>query len=349
MKTIFIVDDNDVNLLSADETLSEYYRVYTMPSASNMFELLENVIPDLILLDILMPEMDGFETLKILKENPAYAGIPVIFLSGRNDVATESHGFEMGVVDFISKPFSRPVLLNRIKTHLGIEEIIHKRTDNIKRLKNAIVSVLANMMESRDKMTSGHLERTTKYIKLLIDAMLERKVYYDEIVLWDLDMIFSSSRLHDIGKIVITDLILNKPSNLTHEEFDLVKTHAAEGIKIIDSIIEEAGDEVFLQYAKLFAGYHHERWDGTGYPHGLSGTKIPLQARVMAIADVYDALRSNRPYKKAFSHEETVNIIKGERGTQFDPMLVDIFLVCGNTFEMVSLNKETYVTNTGIH
>lgn len=336
MKTIFIVDDSNVNLFSADEVLSKYYRVYTMPSASNMFDLLENIKPDLILLDILMPEMDGFEALKILKETPAYAGIPVMFLTSRNDAATESHGFEMGVVDFISKPFSMPVLLNRIKTHLGIEEIIQKRTDNITRLKNAIVSVLANMMENRDKMTSGHLERTTKYIKLLVDAMFEHKVYFDEISQWDLDMIISSARLHDIGKIVITDLILNKPTSLTQEEVDMVKTHAAEGIRIIDCIIEEAGDEVFLQYAKLFAGYHHERWDGKGYPYGLSGDRIPLQARIMAIADVYDALRSTRPYKNAFSHEETMNIIKEGNGTHFDPKLVDVFLVCEKAFEMVA-------------
>ncbi|MCL2215172.1 MAG: response regulator, partial [Treponema sp.] len=279
MRTIFVVDDNNVNLLTADEALSTHYRVFTMPSASAMFELLEDISPDLILLDILMPDMDGFETIKILKSKQKFAEIPIIFLTSRTDASTESLGLEMGAVDFISKPFSRPVLLNRIKTHLDIEDIIHERTENLKRLKNSIISVLANMVEYRDRITGRHIERTTKYIRLLLNAMIERFVYYDEISQWDIEVAVSSARLHDIGKIVISDLILNKPEKLTDAEFEIIKTHAIEGKKIIDSIIEESGDETFLQFAKLFAGYHHERWDGTGYPYGIKGKDIPLQGR----------------------------------------------------------------------
>jgi len=365
LKTIFIVDDNDVNLSTAAKALSKQYRAFTLPSASDMFELLKDIVPDLILLDIMMPEMDGFETMRLLKSNARYSDIPVIFLSGRNDAATEARGFEMGALDFISKPFSEPVLLNRIKTHLEIEELIRERTamllqrtEKLQRLQNSIVSILANMVENRDKYTGGHIERTTKYIKILLDAMLERGVYSDEISRWhvedlvssahlhdigeifiankastqqkyphfDLDIISSSARLHDIGKITITDLILNKPGNLTTEEYELMKTHASEGEKIIDSIIVESGNEAFLKNAKLFAGYHHEQWDGTGYPHGLKGTDIPLQGRIMAIADVYDALISQRSYKIAFSHEKAVEIIKGSGGSQFDPKIVDVFL-----------------------
>jgi putative two-component system response regulator len=336
VKIIFVVDDNNVNLLSADETLSKYYRVYTMPSVSSMIELLENIIPDLIMLDILMPETNGFEALKYLKSNSRYADIPVMFVTSRDDSATEALGLEMGAVDFICKPFSGPVLLNRIKTHLEIEDIIRKRTDSLKKLKNGIVSVLAKMVEARDVMTNRHIERITSYIRLLLEAMLERKVYFDEIVQWDLEMILLSTRLHDIGKIVITDIILNKPGRLTAEEFDTIKNHVTAGEKIINNIIAISGDDIFLQYAKWFTAYHHERWDGLGYPYGLKGEEIPLHGRIMAIADVYDALVSNRPYKQAFTHEDAKKIMIENKGKHFDPKLVDIFMEIESLFAGVN-------------
>jgi len=336
LKTVFVVDDNNVNLLSADEALSKFYRVYTLPSALSMFELLDDVRPDIILLDILMPEMDGFETLKRLKSSGRYNGIPVIFVTSRNDPLTESLGFEIGAIDFISKPFSGPVLLNRIKTHLEIEDIIRERTENIKKMKNSIVSVLANMVENRDTITGSHIERTTKYIRLILNKMLELGVYSDEVRRWDLETAISSARLHDVGKIIISDSILNKPGSLSPEEFEIIKTHTAEGERIIDTIIEDSGDEIFLQYAKMFAGYHHERWDGKGYPHGLKGEEIPLQGRIMAIADVYDALVSKRSYKNAFSHKDAVEIIKKSGGTHLDPQLINVFLECESEIERVS-------------
>jgi len=334
------VDDNDVNLSTAAKTLSKQYRVFTLPSASDMFELLNNIVPDLILLDILMPEMDGFEAMRLLKNDVRYSDIPVLFLTSRNDAATEAHGFEIGALDFISKPFSEPVLLNRIKTHLEIEELIRERTamllqrtEKLQRLQNSMVSILANMVENRDKYTGRHIERTTKYIKILLTAMLERGVYSDEINHWGFEEVVSPARLHDIGKITITDLILNKPGKLTEDEYELMKTHTTEGEKIIDNIIAESGDEAFLQNAKLFAGFHHERWDGTGYPRGLTGVDIPLQGRIMAIADVYDALISDRPYKRAFTHEKAVEIIRESRGSHFDPEIVDVFLTVSDSFK----------------
>jgi len=281
--------------------------------------------------------MDGFEALKLLKANAEHKNIPVIFLTGKNDVETESRGFEMGAVDFISKPFSRPVLLNRIKTHLGIEDIIRERTASLKKLKNGIVSVLSNLVENRDRATGKHVERTTRYLRVLLTAMSDRGVYSDELAEWDIELSVSSARLHDIGKIVVSDLILNKTGKLTEKEFQIIKRHASEGEKIIDNIIVESGDGEYLHYAKLFAGYHHERWDGKGYPHGLSGTEIPLQGRIMAIADVYDALVSDRPYKKAFTHEEAVQIISENKGAQFDPKIVDIFIEVGDLFAEAAL------------
>jgi len=335
MKTIFVVDDSDTNLSMAETALENQYRVMTMPSADRMFTLLEKVTPDLILLDIEMPGVDGFETLRRLKSESLWSNIPVMFLTGRTDSVVEVHGFEMGAVDFVTKPFSTPVLLNRIKTHLDIDEIIRERTSQINRLQNSIVSVLANIVESRDKGTGGHIERTSAYIKILINEMRKRNVYLDEISGWDTDKIISSARMHDLGKISITDIIVNKPGKLTDDEYEVMKTHAQEGERIIDKIIAQTGEGEFLRNARLFAGSHHERWDGKGYPNGLKGEEIPLQGRIMAIVDVYDALVSERPYKKAFTDEEAVQIIMENAGTHYDPKVADVFFNARDLFKAV--------------
>jgi len=187
------------------------------------------------------------------------------------------------------------------------------------------VSVLADIVENRDKATGGHIERITAYIRILIKAMKERGVYSDEIQNWDIEMVVLSSRLHDMGKIVVSDLILNKPDKLTGEEYETIKSHVIEGLRIIDRMVEQTGETEFLQNAKLFAGYHHEHWDGTGYPHGLKGTDIPLQGRIMAIVDTYDALVSRRSYKEAFAIEEAERIIMEKSGKYFDPNIMQVF------------------------
>jgi len=335
MKTIFVVDDSDTNLAMAEQALDEQYRVMTMPSAAKMFALLAKITPDLILLDIEMPEMNGFEALEKLKHTQVWADIPVMFLTGHNDAVMEVKGFEMGAVDFVKKPFSAPVLLNRIKAHLDIDEIIRERTAKLRLLQNGIVSVLADIVDYRDKSTGGHIERTSIYIKILINYMKTHNIYADELADWDIDKAISSARMHDLGKISITDIIVNKPGKLTDEEFETMKTHALEGERIIDEIIARTGEEDFLSNAKLFAGYHHERWDGQGYPRGLKGTDIPLHGRIMAIADVYDALVSERPYKKALSHEDAVAIITSNAGTHYDPLIVDAFCEISDKFRAV--------------
>jgi len=342
LKTIFVVDDNDVNLLTAEKILSDHYNVFTLQSASYMFELLNDVIPDLILLDIMMPEIDGLEAMKKLTASVRYSYIPVIFLTSVKDAKMEALGFELGAVDFISKPFSENVLINRIKTHLNIDEIIRGHTvkleqkaDSLQKLKNSMVSIMAEMLESRDKTTGGHIERTSEYLRLLINAMIDRKIYENEVGSWDVDLAVSSARLHDVGKIAVSDLILNKPENLTKEEFETMKIHTAEGERIIDKIIRQLGDEDFLYFAKLFASYHHERWDGTGYPHGLRGEEIPLQGRIMAIVDVYDALSSERPYKPALDNGQVVSIIMNGKGKQFDPKIADVFFEIKDMFAKV--------------
>jgi len=325
MKTIFVVDDSDTNLSMAEAVLEDHYRVMTMPSAFKMFAFLDKIIPDLILLDIEMPEMDGMEALKRLKAETKWSDIPVMFLTGRNNAEVEALGFELGAVDFITKPFSGPVLLNRMKTHLDIDGIIRERTSRLREIRNSIVSVLADMVETRDKGTGGHIERTSVYIKILIQEMKERGLYAEEMQGWDIDKMVSSARMHDLGKITITDTIINKPGKLTDNEFDIMKGHTNEGERIIDEIISRTGEGEFLNNARLFAGTHHERWDGKGYPRGLKGEEIPLQGRIMAIVDVYDALVSERPYKKAFSDEEAVDIIMKNSGTLFDPKITELF------------------------
>jgi putative two-component system response regulator len=337
MDTIFVVDDVDVNLTKAEQALEETYNVLTMPSAVKMFALLQKVTPDLILLDIEMPEMDGFEAIAKLKENPQTANIPVMFLTASGDAVVEAQGIKLGAVDFVVKPFSAAVLLNRIAHHLHINELIKERTKKIELLQNGIVSVLANMVESRDEITGKHIEHTSMYVKILVEAMLEKGVYAEKMRGWNVDVLVSSSRLHDIGKITVPDLILNKPGKFTEEEFTAMKKHASAGERIIDQIAAQVNmtDDAFLRNAKLTAGHHHEKYNGTGYPRGLKEEDISLQGRIMAVADVYDALVSYRPYKRAFSDEEAVDIIAGDSGKHFDPKIVEIFLEVKDKFKAV--------------
>jgi len=338
-KTIFVVDDNETNIAAAEDALTEHYRVIALNSAAKMFDALRKFTPDLILLDIEMPEMNGFDAMKKLKSNDAHSEIPVIFLTGLSDASTEANGIALGAVDFIMKPFTEPVLLNRIKKHLGIDELVRERTrqlahrteqlarrsEQLLQLQNGIVFTLADIVENRDANTGGHIDRTSVYMNILVEAMIENTVYDEDTKNWDVDSVVSSARLHDIGKISIPDLILNKPDKLTDEEFDVIKTHPEVGMRMIEQMTERTGDAIFLRNAKLFAAYHHEKWNGTGYPYGLKETDIPLHGRIMAVIDVYDALVSDRPYKKAFSHEKAVSIIMEDAGSHFDPLIAKIF------------------------
>jgi len=344
MKTIFVVDDSDTCLSKVEEVLESQYCVMTLPSAPKMFAMLEKVTPDLILLDIAMPEMDGYTALDLLKKNKKTANIPVIFLTGQADALVEARSFDLGVIDFIVKPFSSLVLLNRVKMHIDMDSIVRDRTEHLEQktkqmesLYDNIVSILADVVESRDHSTGGHIERTTIQTKILIDAMLEYNVYADEIKNWNSDLVASSARLHDIGKIAIPDSILNKPEKLNEKEFEIMKNHVQAGEHIIDKIISRTHEETFWNKAKIFASYHHERWDGAGYPRGLKGLEIPLQGRILALVDVYDALTSERVYKKAFEHDKAVEIIISESGKQFDPKIVEVFSKVHERFKDIEI------------
>lgn len=336
MKTIFIVDDNDTNLMTAKLALEGKYKTFALPSAEKMFKFAEKIIPDLILLDVDMPEMDGFDAMKILKSDINLKDVPVIFLTAKNDAETEIKGFEMGALDFINKPFSAPVLIRRIETQIETDKIIKTSLKAVRNVHSAIINVIADIVESRDHITGGHIERTQEYLEILVNELLREGTYSDEINKWDLSVLYPSAQLHDVGKINISDMILNKPGRLTPEEFDNIKTHCSIGEDIIDRIINKTKDDGFLMHAKKFAGYHHEKWDGTGYPRGLAEEAICLEGRIMAVADVYDALVSERPYKKPFAHEEAVEIIKNDSGKHFDPRVVDAFLNVADTFAQIS-------------
>ncbi|MCL2079302.1 MAG: response regulator [Oscillospiraceae bacterium] len=332
MKTIFIVDDNESNLFSAKTALEGIYKTYALLSAERMFKMAERIIPDLILLDIEMPDMNGFEALRILKSDERWKSIPVLFLTSRNDADAEINGFEMGALDFISKPISPPRLIKRLETHLETDALIKESQKALRDIHNATINVIADLVETRDETTGGHIERTSVYVELLVNDLLRTGVYKDEISLWDISILLPSAQLHDLGKIGISDLILNKPGRLTPEEFDIIRQHCEIGRRAIDRIIEKTGDDTFLQHAKRFASYHHEKWDGSGYPRGLRGEEIPLEGRIMAIADVYDALVSERPYKKPFTHDEAVHTIQKDSGTHFDPKIVEAFLNVADDF-----------------
>jgi len=208
----------------------------------------------------------------------------------------------------------------------NLQNIVEERTQKIVKLQNSILKTMSNLVEYRDFVTGGHIERTQHGVNLLLDEIKKQNLFAEIIDDWDMNLILQSVQLHDVGKIAISDLILNKPAQLTQEEYEEMKKHTVFGFKIIERIEAESGESELLNHAKIFALTHHEKWDGTGYPNGLHGDNIPLQGRIMAVADVYDALISDRPYKKAFSHEEAVKIMIDGKGTQFDPVLVDLFI-----------------------
>jgi putative two-component system response regulator len=287
-----------------------------------------------------MPEMDGFAAIQKLKESDRTRHIPVMFLTASTDDAKEARGLELGAVDFVTKPFSAPVLLNRIAHHLHIEDLLKKRTERLENLKDSILDVVVDMVNSRDNITGGHITRMSAYMRILIEAMMENGVYADEMQGWDVETLISSARLHDVGKVAVADNILNKPGKLTPEEYEEIKNHAPAGEKIVDKIITKTGEESFLHHAKMFASAHHEKWNGTGYPRGLKGTDIPLQGRVMAIADVYDALVSERPYKTPYTHGKAEQIIRDDAGVHFDPAIVEVFLKVTEKFITATIKSQ---------
>ncbi|MCL2600535.1 MAG: response regulator, partial [Treponema sp.] len=305
---IILVDDSPTNLKLGKKLLSEKYHVATAPSAKKMFELLEGNLPSMILLDINMPEMNGYEAIEILKANPATSDILVIFLTAMTGSDDELLGLSLGAVDYIIKPFQPPLLLKRIEIHLlmkaqrkelcyfndNLQKMVEEKTRGILEIQNALLTTMGELVEYRDDITGKHIERTQQGVKVLLEELKRSGTYLDEIKDWDVHLLLQSCQLHDVGKIAIDDKILKKPGKLSEDEFADMKRHTHVGRQIIEKVEAMTHESEFLKYAKIFATSHHERWDGTGYPHGLKGDEIPLLGRIMAVADVYDALTSAR-------------------------------------------------------
>ncbi len=336
-KSILVVDDNSTNLKMIMEILKSDYVVYPTTSGVRALEFLQSSVPDLILLDVEMPDMNGYQVLERLKADARLAAVPVIILTALVDPTSEEQALSLGAVDFISKPVNAGILQHRVRTHIelesyrrDLERLVERKTAQLTKTQDAVLDILANVTAFRDNETGAHILRTTRYVELIVEKLraLNLPGYaIDDIYAKD---IVHSAKLHDIGKVAIADSILLKPDRLSASEFERIKGHTTFGAMMIDNAIHDIGEESsFLQTAKEIVFTHHECWDGSGYPQGLKGDTIPLSGRIMAIADVYDALISNRPYKNAFTHDNALYIIQSESGSHFDKTIVD---ACADVF-----------------
>ena len=349
-KKIIIVDDNEGNLAKGKNILIDFYDVIPLKTAEKLFDLLDNLVPDLILMDVCMPEMTGYKIIGALKNDSRFMDLPILFLLASSNEEIEHEGLKHGAMDFIMTPFSAPLLLKRIENTFTIisqrSELVNLQYDIHDQVKiktkqslafqDSLLNVLAETLETRENITGGHVARTRKYLEILLNQMVADKIYLDEISSWDFENIYNSAKLHDVGKLAISDLILNKPGMLSAEEFDKIKLHPSAGVETLRKIEYNMVHDDFMRHAILIAGTHHEKWDGTGYPNGLKGEKIPLEGRLMAIADVYDALISHKPYRKAISIADAEKEIAKCCGTHFDPVLVDAFIKSAPKFAKIA-------------
>jgi putative two-component system response regulator len=346
---ILVVDDTPDNLIMMSELLKDEYKVKVANNGEKALKISQSQTPpDLILLDIMMPVMDGYEVCRQLKANPQTQHIPVIFLTAKTDATDETKGLEIGAIDYITKPINPAILMARVKTHLDIKRMqdflrnqnsfleaeIIKRTREITAIQDVTIHAMASLAETRDNETGNHIRRTQNYVRVLAQKLRHHPRFShflddDKII----ELLYKSAPLHDIGKVGIPDKILLKPGRFEPEEFEVMKQHPALGRSAILNAEYELGLEVpFLKYAKEIAYAHQEKWDGSGYPLGLAGDNIPISARLMAVADVYDALISRRVYKEGMTHEQAVQLIIEGRGKHFDPDITDAFLALQDDF-----------------
>jgi putative two-component system response regulator len=345
---VLIVDDTPVNLNLLANLLKDSYDIRVANNGLRALELAQiKPLPDAILLDVMMPNMDGWTVCERLKSIEATAHIPIIFLTAKNSIEDEEHGLNLGAVDFISKPINPPVVLARLRTHLQnreyqkfledkagwLEMEVQKKLRKIGQLQDALILVMVSLAEFRDGCTGWHIKRTQEFVKTLALELAKLPRFVNVLTADYIENLAKSAPLHDIGKITTPDHILLKPGKLNAEEFEIMKSHAQKGAEMLQQAQKfSAGTDGYLQIAIEIAHHHHEKWDGSGYPGKLSGEAIPLAARIMAIADVYDALTSARPYKRAFSHEEASEIILKDSGDHFDPTMVAAFVGCQSRF-----------------
>jgi putative two-component system response regulator len=340
--TILVVDDTPDNIDLLCAILEQDYRTKIAVNGERALKIANgDSKPDLILLDIMMPGMSGYDVCRQLKANPATRDIPVIFVTAMSEITDEQMGLSLGAADYITKPVSAPIVLARIKTQLAMKRVhdflrdqntfleseVKRRTAEVAALQDVAIHTMASLAETRDNETGNHIRRTSWYVKALAERLRHHPRFSHFLDDATIELLFKSAPLHDIGKVGIPDRILLKPGRFTPEEMEIMKTHTTLGRDAIISAERELGIEVdFLRYAKEIAYGHQEKWDGSGYPEGLAGDAIPISARLMAIADVYDALISRRVYKEGMSHEQAVAIIAEGRGKHFDPDITDAFL-----------------------
>jgi len=346
--TILIVDDNPAILTIMSKVLSPIYQVRAANSGERaLIVAATNPIPDLILLDVMMTGMNGYNVLSKLKKNPLTEHIPVIFVTSLGETEEEEEGLFLGAVDYITKPINPAILLARVRTHLllkqakdflndkndYLEEEVNRRMQENQVIQNVSIRALAHLAETRDPETGEHILRTQSYVAVLAKHLKTNPRFSEMVTDHYIELLFKSAPLHDIGKVGIPDHVLLKPGKLNDEEWKIMKTHAKIGAQSIEQAEVDVEQPVeFLSLAKEIAHWHHERWNGSGYPDGLEGDAIPLSARIMAVADVFDAIISPRVYKAAMPFDKAYSIIVSERGEHFDPDITDAFVACYDEF-----------------
>lgn len=354
-RIVLVVDDDPTSLKRATSIMEKDYRVAAAISGKMAFKYLEKNTPDLILLDLNMPDMDGFEVMKKLREDPEHAKIPVIFLAAAQTPESEAQCLEAGAVDFVNKPFIPPVLKSRVKRIMELyeyrdnlekmvedqgEEII-EHTKKISEIQDSVIMGMANLIEERDNSTGHHVKNTQAYVRIICEGLYERGVYKETLTEEYRTNLIKTAPLHDVGKIKITDAILQKTGKLSEDEFRIMQNHTRFGADILEDILGGVEDESYLNMARDIALYHHERWDGNGYPEGLKGEDIPLCARIMAIADVFDALHEDRVYHRGInSIDKVLSIMEESSGTQFDPNIISVFLTLKDEIIKHSENED---------
>jgi response regulator RpfG family c-di-GMP phosphodiesterase len=350
--TVLVVDDTPDNLMLMTDLLKDKYRVKAANSGEKALRILQgDSLPDLILLDIMMPGLSGHQVAEQLKQDPRTRDIPIIFLTAMTSTEDEIHGLELGAVDYITKPIRPPLVLARVETQLKLkaaadflrdkndflEQEVQRRTREVMAIQDVTIQAMASLAETRDNETGNHIRRTQHYVKLLAERLREHPRFRHFLSEETIRLLFKSAPLHDIGKIGIPDHILLKPGRFTPEEFEIMKSHTTLGRDAIQHAEDQLGISVdFLHFAKEIAYSHQEKWDGSGYPEGLAADDIPISARLMAVADVYDALISRRVYKPGMPHEQAVEIIRQGRGSHFDPDICDAFLASTEQFRIIA-------------
>ncbi len=350
---ILVVDDAPDSLTLLHALLRDEYKVKVASGGERALTIaVSEPQPDLILLDIMMPGMDGYEVCTRLKADSLTRHIPVMFLTAKSEEADEQRGLDLGAVDYITKPIKGAIVRARVRTQLALkasadflrdknvylEEEVARRTREVMSVQDVTTLAMASLAETRDADTGNHIRRTQRYVRALAWKLCTHPQFAAALTPHDIGLLYKSAPLHDIGKVGIPDRILLKPGKLTPEEFEVMKTHTTLGRDAILNAEKELGVQVeFLTVAKEIAYSHQEKWDGSGYPLGLSGTQIPISARLMAVADVYDALISRRVYKEPMPHALAVEIIAQTRGKHFDPNVVDAFLEIQDAFNAIAI------------